>query len=122
MTARPMAHLATLRAQGAHAGGRPGRRKDACAPESSEGGMSSAVDSEEQLGRDIYALRRAGYAVIPNFLSAETVARLRDDALAFQQEVDEYRELGGDVAFPSGWPLRNVRALYAVSSAVQEVA
>src|SRR5262245_13385783 len=84
--------------------------------------MAAAVGSEEQRARDIYALRRAGYAVIPDFLDAKTVARLRDDALAFQREVDQFRELGGDVAFQSGWPLRNVRALYAVSGAVQEVA
>jgi ectoine hydroxylase-related dioxygenase (phytanoyl-CoA dioxygenase family) len=70
----------------------------------------------------VYALQRAGYAIIPDFLDTETRTRLFEEALAFQQEVDEYRETGGDVIFQSGWPLRNVRALYAVSSAVQDIA
>jgi len=84
--------------------------------------MASAECNEQQRARDLYALRGAGYAVIPDFLDGECVARLREDALAFQHEVDQYREEGGEVIFQSGWPLRNVRALYAVSGAVQSVA
>jgi hypothetical protein len=84
--------------------------------------MAPTTDGHDQTRRDLYALQRAGFAVIPDFLEMCRVVAVLDEATSFQAEVDEFRHTGGEVPFQSGWPLRNVRALYAVSTAVQDVA
>jgi ectoine hydroxylase-related dioxygenase (phytanoyl-CoA dioxygenase family) len=84
--------------------------------------MTPTTEGRGQLERDLYVLRRAGYAIIPEFLDAEAIPALLEDACAFQDEVDQYRLSGGEVLFQSGWPLRNVRALYAVSTRLQDLA
>jgi phytanoyl-CoA dioxygenase PhyH len=75
-----------------------------------------------QQERDLYTLRSAGFAIIPDFVTQEEADTLLRLGHAFEKEVAEFDERGGNVAYKSGWPLKNVRALYAVEPEFGEFA
>jgi len=77
--------------------------------------------SDAQFQRDIFTLRCAGFAVIPGFLDEGTVDRLFDLAREFEREVNAFAEAGGEVIYQAGFPLKNVRALYAVATEFQDL-
>ena len=75
-----------------------------------------------QFERDLYCLRMAGYAVVPDFLAATEVALLQAEVSDFEAEVVAHAATSGGVNFRHGWPLRTTRALYCVSQRVQQLA
>jgi hypothetical protein len=83
--------------------------------------MVASIEGPAQVERDLYTVRSAGFAVIRDFIDGERAEAILDEASPFQEEVDAYRAGGGEVLFLSGWPLRNARALYAVSPLVQDL-
>ena len=68
-----------------------------------------------QLDRDLYCLRQAGFAIVPDFFESAQLDRLQLLAEQFRQEILDYEAEGGKVIFKAGWPLQNVRCLYAVA-------
>ncbi len=83
--------------------------------------MAASIEGPAQVQRDLYTVRRAGFAVVPGFVDDVQAEAILAEATRFRDEVDAYRAAGGDVQFLSGWPLHNVRALYAVSELAQDV-
>lgn len=68
-----------------------------------------------QFDRDLYTLRSAGFAIIPEFISADMLAEIETHALSFEREVDHLAKSGVQIPYLAGWPLKNARCLFAVN-------
>jgi hypothetical protein len=78
---------------------------------------------KNQLANDLYCLSSAGFCIIPDFIPPETVSPLHEKAEAWVEEVRAHeRATGEPIGYGSSWPLENIRCLYAVDEAFQELA
>jgi hypothetical protein len=76
-----------------------------------------------QITNDLYCLSSAGFAIIPDFLSPETVSSLQKKTEAWIEEVRAYEKATSEsVGYGSGWPLENIRCLYAIDEAFRALA
>lgn len=73
-----------------------------------------------QFDRDLYCLRSAGFAIIPDYLPGHRVDELSTLAWKFHSELEEFEKAGGKLNFKPGWPLLNARCLYAYSKAFED--
>jgi hypothetical protein len=74
-----------------------------------------------QFDRDLYTLRSAGFAIIPDYLPGDRLDELGAEAWKFRAEIEEFEKSGGQVAYKAGWPLLNARCLYAFSEPFQRL-
>jgi hypothetical protein len=74
-----------------------------------------------QFERDLYSLRCTGFLVLPQVFSEEDTRVFEAEAFAWLQEIESFSASGGQLTYIAGWPLRNARALYAISESFQKL-
>lgn len=75
-----------------------------------------------QFDRDLYCLRCAGYALIPDFCVGRELDAITEVSREFEAEVARFVAAGGSAILRHSWPLQTTRCMYAVSAEVQDLA